>query len=141
MISFETVVERAFTGPICTERDFGLDIFVPNLRKVIEKYDIKYDPQHPVPADDALADRVWAAAIEFLCETGVYCLDTERRILFTREEVEVALPTDYIPQHNPSVQGRITALFFLASNTNLKYCPSLLLTKIQMSAFVLGSPR
>ena len=93
MISFATVMERAFTGPICTERDFDLDIFVPNLRKVIEKYGIKYDPQNPVPSDDDLADRVWAAAMEFLCETGVYCLDTERRILFTKEEIEGALET------------------------------------------------
>ena len=72
MISFETVVERAFTGPICTERDFDLEIFVPNLRRVVEKYGIKYDPQNPVPADDDLADRVWAAGMEFLGETGVY---------------------------------------------------------------------
>ncbi len=91
MISFETVVERAFAGPICTERDFELEIFVPNLRKVVEKYGIKYDPQNPIPADDDLADRVWAAGMEFLCETGVYCLDTERRILFTGDEVEGAL--------------------------------------------------
>lgn len=91
MISFNSVMERAFTGPICTERDFDLGIFVPNLRRVIEKYDIKYDPENPVPADDSLADRVWAAAMEFLTETGVYCLDTERRILFTRDEIEGAL--------------------------------------------------
>jgi hypothetical protein len=91
MLSFEAVVERAFTGPICTERDFDLGIFVPNMRRVIEKYGIKYDPQNPVPADDDLADRVWEAGIEFLIETGVYCLDTERRILFTRDEIEGAI--------------------------------------------------
>ena len=91
MLSFDTVVERALTGPICTERDFDLDIFVPNLRKIIEKYGIKYDSQNPVPSDDGLADRVWEAGMEFLVETGVYCLDTERRILFTREEIEGAL--------------------------------------------------
>jgi len=91
MISFSTVVERALHGPICTERDFDLGIFVPNLRKVIDKYGIKYDPQNPVPADDDLADRVWEAAMEFLAETGMYCLDTERRILFSREEIEGAL--------------------------------------------------
>ena len=93
MISFSTVVERALTGPICTERDFDLDIFVPNLRSAVDKYGIKYDPQNPVPADDGLADRVWEAAMEFLCETGVYCLDTERRIIFTRDEIEGALET------------------------------------------------
>ncbi len=51
MLSFNTVVERALTGPIFTEKDFDLGIFVPNLRKVIEKYGIKYDPQtrcHPM---------------------------------------------------------------------------------------------
>ncbi len=93
MISFSTVVERALNGTICSERDFELEIFVPNLRRVIDKYDIKYDPQNPIPADDALADRVWEAAIEFLCDTGVYCLDTERIIKFTRDEIEGALET------------------------------------------------
>ena len=93
MLTFATVVERAFTGPICTERDFDLGIFVPNLRKVVQKYGIKYDPQNPIPADNDLADRVWEAAMEFLVETGVYCLDTERRILFTRDEIEGALET------------------------------------------------
>ncbi|MBM4447926.1 MAG: monomethylamine:corrinoid methyltransferase [Chloroflexi bacterium] len=91
MLSFNEVVERALTGPICTERDFDLGIFVPNLRKIIEKYSIKYDPQNPVPADDDLADRVWEAGMEFLVETGVYCVDTERRILFSREEIDGAL--------------------------------------------------
>jgi len=93
VISFSSVVERAFDGPPCSEQDFDLQVFVPNLQRVLEKYDVRYDAQNPVPADDALADRVWTAAVEFLCETGVYCLDTSRRILFTREEVEGALNT------------------------------------------------
>lgn len=93
MISFSTVVERAFTGPICSERDFELEVFVPNLRGVVDKYGIKYEPQNPIPADDDLADRVWAAAMEFLCKTGVYCPDTERLIIFTRDEIEGALKT------------------------------------------------
>ena len=91
MISFSTIVDRALTGPICTERDFDLEIFVPNLRGVLAKYDIKYDPNNPVPADDDLADRVWQAGIEFLLKTGVYCVDTERRILFSKDEIEEAL--------------------------------------------------
>lgn len=91
MLSFWTVVERALAGPICTERDFELNIFVANLRKIIEKYGIKYDPQIPLPSDDDLADRVWQAGMEFLAETGIYCVDTERRIIFSREEIEGAL--------------------------------------------------
>jgi len=91
MISFETVVERALTGQICSEQDFDLKVFVPNLRRIIDKYAIKYDPENPVPADDELADRVWAAAMEFLSDTGVYCTDTERIIRFTNDEIEQAL--------------------------------------------------
>ncbi len=93
MISFSAIVDRALNGPICTEKEFDLNIFVPNLRKVLEKYKITYDPATPVPSDDALADRVWEAAMEFLLATGMFCLDTERRILFTREEIEGALAT------------------------------------------------
>ena len=86
MLSFETVIERAFTGTLCSEQDFELKVFVPNLRRVVDKYAIKYDPENPVPADDELADRVWAAAMEFLSETGVYCTDTE----IASEKVEVS---------------------------------------------------
>jgi methylamine--corrinoid protein Co-methyltransferase len=93
MISFWAVIDRALNGPICTERDFDLAIFVPNLRKVLEKYKIKFDPANPIPADDDLADRVWQAAMEFLEATGMYCMDTERRIIFSREEIEGALAT------------------------------------------------
>jgi hypothetical protein len=93
VLSFTEIVNRATTGPICTERDFDLGILVPGLRRVIEKYGIKYDPRNPVPADDDLADRVWQAGIELLLETGVYCLDTERRVMLTGEEIEDALET------------------------------------------------
>ena len=104
MLSFAAIVDRALSGPICTERDFELGIFVPNMRKVVEKYGIKYDPQNPVPADDDLADRVWEAGLEFLVETGVYCTDTERRILFTREEIDGALA--YGPRGDTFGEGK-----------------------------------
>lgn len=91
MISFSTVVERALAGPICSERDFELEIFIPAVRRVVKEYDIRYDPSSPVPEDDGLADRAWEAGLDLLCETGVYCPDTERRIVFTHDELEAAL--------------------------------------------------
>jgi len=91
MLPFHKMLERAFTGPVCSEHDFDMKILIPNLRKVVKKYDIKYDRTQPVPADDGLADRVWQAGLEFLEETGLFCPDTERRILFTRKEIDAAL--------------------------------------------------
>ena len=43
MINYSEVVERALNGPPCLERDFELEIFIPNLRSVVAKYGIKYD--------------------------------------------------------------------------------------------------
>lgn len=91
MISFSEVVKRALSGPICGKKEFDMEILVPELARVVKKYEIHYDPQNPIPSDDALADRVFAAAVEFYTNVGTYCIDTERRILFTGEEIKDSL--------------------------------------------------
>jgi methylamine--corrinoid protein Co-methyltransferase len=88
MIDFLGICERALNGPIMTESDFDMNIFMPKLAQVIQKYDIRYDPATPVPSDDALADRVFQAAVDFFSEVGVYCQDTNRTIRLTRDEIE-----------------------------------------------------
>ncbi len=85
------IMERANTGPFCEDEDFLHEFFMPKLRQVIEKYEIKYDPDHPVPDDDDLADRVWQAAVEFFLDVGVLNVDTHRRILLDESELEEAL--------------------------------------------------
>ncbi len=72
-------------GPFTSENDFDLNIFVPKLREVT--YDIKYDPENPLSCDDDLADRVFKAGIELFADVGIYCVDTERIIKFTEEEI------------------------------------------------------
>ncbi len=84
-------LERAHTGPFCENDEFTFKIFMPKVKEVVKKYEIKYDPQHPVPADDDLADRVWQAAVELFLETGVLNVDTHRRILVTESELKEAL--------------------------------------------------
>ena len=91
MVGFSEVVDRALNGPICAEKEFDMEILVPELARVVKKFEIQYDPQNPIPSDDDLADRVFAAAAEFYTNVGTYCIDTERRILFTHEEIKDAL--------------------------------------------------
>lgn len=93
MLSFNEVVKRALTGPICKENDFDLKVFVPKLKEVTKKYGIKYDPKNPVSQDDEAADRLFQAAIDFYSEVGTYCVDTERRMIFDRSEIIEALQT------------------------------------------------
>jgi len=87
MISFFDIIKRALTGPYYTEEEFDLQVLVPKMREVVKKYDIRYDPQTPLPSDDKLADDVFQAALEFYTEVGTYCTDTGRVIRFTRDEI------------------------------------------------------
>jgi hypothetical protein len=85
------IMERANTGPFCEDDDFVYKIFMPKIKQVIKKYDIKYDPENPVPHDDDLADRVWQAAVEFFLDVGVLNVDTHRRMLVDESELKEAL--------------------------------------------------
>ncbi|MEM4201802.1 MAG: monomethylamine:corrinoid methyltransferase [Candidatus Hadarchaeum sp.] len=85
------VLERAETGPICTEKDFDTKILFPNLKRVIKEYDIRFDPEQIVFSDDSLADDLWKAAWDFYLSVGSYCTNTYRRILFTEREIKEAM--------------------------------------------------
>ncbi len=91
MLSNQEIIYRALNGPICNEKEFDLKRFIPAVRGLVKKYGIKYTSDTVVPWDDDLADRVWQAGRELICQVGVLCLDTERVIQFTPEELDQAL--------------------------------------------------
>jgi len=91
MISLLEVIDRAMTGPYCTESDFEMKVLYPKIKELVKKYDIKYDSENPVPADDALADRVFQAGMDLYEAVGFYCPDTERIVKFSRKEIIEAL--------------------------------------------------
>jgi len=84
-------LERAVTGPIMTQKDFQMKILIPNVRRIVKEFDIAYDPAVPVSSDNALADRLFEAAIEFLALTGLYCEGTNRIIQFDGQEIRKGL--------------------------------------------------
>lgn len=91
-------MERATSGPIVLEDDFNMKCLIPNVRKIVKDFSIKYTPENPVPADDDFADRLFEAAIEFVVRTGIYCDDTNRVIKIERDEIIEAvenLPTGF----------------------------------------------
>ena len=57
-VPFLEVIDRTFEGKFYSQEDFDMKVFVPELRKVIEKYKIRYDPNVLIPDDDDLADRM-----------------------------------------------------------------------------------
>lgn len=90
MIGFWEVVRRSEKGPYIKEEEFDRKVG-STASSIVKKYDIQYDPEQIVPADDDLADRLYQAGLELFLELGVYCRDTSRLIMFSREEVEWAL--------------------------------------------------
>jgi methylamine---corrinoid protein Co-methyltransferase len=84
------IVERSENGPYM--KDSGFDMMLAKrTRELVKAYDLKFDRQVLVPSDDDLADRVYQAAVDLFVEAGVYNMSTERRIMFTRDEVEEAV--------------------------------------------------
>jgi len=77
--------ERSLTGPVMKTDDFDLS-FAMRLRKLVEKHNIKYDPNVLI-VHDKTADAVFHAGVELLADIGLYHLGTQRVIKFTKQEI------------------------------------------------------
>lgn len=62
MGTFLDVCEKAVSGPIMSESDFDMKVFMPTVSALARKYDIKYDKDNPVPSDDEAADNLFQAS-------------------------------------------------------------------------------
>jgi len=91
MINFIDVLDRATKGPMMTQKEFDMKVFIPTMKKIIKKYKIKWERKEVINTNDDLADKIFEAAIDFYSEVGTYIIDTERVIKFTREEIYEAI--------------------------------------------------
>lgn len=87
MLSFSEVIDRTVSGPLMSDQDYYLQHYVPKLNSVIKEYKIKFNAETPLSYDDALADTVFEAAVDFFSRVGAYCPDTSRVVQFTKEEI------------------------------------------------------
>lgn len=86
MIPIIDFQKRALTGPVMKSDEFDLALSM-KVREMVAKYDIKYNSEELI-VDDATGDAVFQAGVELLAEIGLYHMDTERVIKFTKEEIE-----------------------------------------------------
>ena len=85
------VLDRACnTGATMPGKNFDMNVFTTTSR-LVKEHDIRYDPLTPVSTDDKLADEVWNAGVELFTEVGAYCMNSNRVIKFTEEEVKEGL--------------------------------------------------
>lgn len=89
-VPFWEIIGRSRTGERQEEKSFDLSIF-REAERLKRLYEIRYDPENPIPSDDAMADRLFDAALELYVQVGTYCMDTGRVIKLTRSEIDTAL--------------------------------------------------
>jgi methylamine--corrinoid protein Co-methyltransferase len=87
MLSLLDIAERTQKGPKMEVKAWDLGIF-----RKMQELGRRHDIRHPggrlwFNEDDALPERAFRAAVDFLTEMGVYCLTTGRVIQFSRDEV------------------------------------------------------
>ncbi len=87
MLSLLDIAEHTQKGPKMEEKSWNMGMF-RKMTELARKWEID------LPAgsgffsyDDALSDRIFQAAVEFLADNGAYCVTTGRVVQFTREEV------------------------------------------------------
>jgi len=88
------ISERAQKGPFCKPSDFD-SLVTQKIMSLVKEHDIKYDPKILIPTDSSLVDDVYQAGFDLFCDLGALCLDTERRIIFSEQEVKEVLR--YLP--------------------------------------------
>ncbi len=86
MIPIMDFQDRSLKGPVMKADEFDLG-FSMNVRKLVSKYSIKYNPEKLI-CDDATADAVFVAGVELLADIGLLNTDTNRVIKYTRDEIE-----------------------------------------------------
>ncbi|MEM2094300.1 MAG: monomethylamine:corrinoid methyltransferase, partial [Candidatus Bathyarchaeia archaeon] len=88
MISLLEVAERAHvTGPKMDEQQRDLAMF-RKMQELVKRHKLEYKgPTDVMEVSDEYADRAFRAAVDFLVEVGVYCVDTGRSIMFSEQEV------------------------------------------------------
>lgn len=99
MLTFVDFQKRSLEGPLMPVGEFDL-LLSKKAREIVKRYGLRKLDTEKILADDATADAVFNAAVDFLAEVGVYNTDTQRIIQWTKEEV-LEIANDY--KTNPRV--------------------------------------
>jgi methylamine--corrinoid protein Co-methyltransferase len=86
-----SVLEKAETGPVIDEKVWDQQLIGAKVKELISKYQISWDEGIFVPSDDDLADRLFAAGMELALDSGVYCLNTKRQMIWEAGELQKIL--------------------------------------------------
>lgn len=86
-------------GPLFKKEDWNKRLIPKSINEKLGEHGLKgtFTPENPIPADDGLADSFWKAGFELAVDVGALCVETERVIKFTKDELLArlkSLPTE-----------------------------------------------
>jgi methylamine--corrinoid protein Co-methyltransferase len=86
-------MDKVTGGPVCALKQWDTRVLPGAVRDKLKQHGLMNtcDPQNPITTDNELVDRFFQAGYELAYETGMLCTDTERRVLFDKEELDMAL--------------------------------------------------
>jgi len=85
------IVDKIQAGSPCRMIDFDAKVLPKRLDQLVKEYEIRYDPENPLPADDSLADDVFKAGLRLFLDVGIFCIDNGRILKFEENEVTTCL--------------------------------------------------
>lgn len=95
------ILERAHNGSLCTAKEWSINVLPTKVSQKLKEHRLQgtFDRENPINTDDTLADSFYKAGYELALEMGLLCLDTERIIKVSEDEIRKALrnaPTELI---------------------------------------------
>ena len=93
MESFLRILDKAHSGPVCTVKDWNMNILPQKVTQKLKDYRLTgtCDTENPINTDDELADTFYKAGFELAIETGILCTDTERIIKIDDNELQQSI--------------------------------------------------
>ena len=91
-MSLVEIADRMRNGPKMPSKDWDMALF-KKISGLVKSYNIKCPTEQSdwINIDDSLSDAAWQAAVEFVVDMGCLCLDRERVVRFSEEEVKDAI--------------------------------------------------
>jgi len=115
MIPLIDFQRRSQRGKVMKAQDFDM-AFAMKVRELVARHGIAFDRDQLI-VDDATADAVFAAGVDLLAEVGLYQLDTQRVIEYTRDEI-LALAAERMADPARVTMGRGADQVTLAYRTS-----------------------
>lgn len=86
-----SVLEKADKGLVLDEKVWDRQYISKKVHDLITKYSIAWDEDILIPSDNALADRLFEAGWELALESGVFCINSKRQMIWERGELQTVV--------------------------------------------------